>query len=245
MAVKWIKVENIKGLRYYEHSTRIYKKRKDRNFSLTYKLDGQTKTETLGWESDGWTIEKASAIMNDLRQNQKTGQGAKTLAEKREAAKQENEKAENEQKKKVTEERTFHNLFEAYMEQVKVDATLKTYKTKLGIYRNQISDDIKQKTLSEISIQDAEAVKLRMIENNMAADHIKKAVNLITQVFKFATSRYGYGGKIPTVSVKLPKKDDKRERFLTKKEAETLLEALKTASEQVHDMALETEEDFV
>ncbi|MDR2724008.1 MAG: site-specific integrase [Holosporaceae bacterium] len=238
MAANWIKVEGVKCISYREHATRIFKKHKDRYFTAFYKLDGKTKCEAFGWESDGWTIEKASAIMNELRQNRKIGQGPRTLAEKREAAKKENEKAESEQKKKIIDERTFHDLFDAYMEQVKIETTLKTYKTRLSIYRNQISDCIKQKTLSEISVQDVEDVKSHMIENNMSADHIKKAVNLIAQVFKFAINRYGYDGEIPTTNVKLSKEDDKRERFLTKNEAESLLKVLKESSEQIHDIAL-------
>jgi integrase len=238
MAIKWIKVENVKGLRYYEHSTRIYKKRKDKNFSLTYKLDGQTKTEALGWESDGWTIEKASAIMNDLRQNQKTGQGARTLAAKREAAKRESEKEENEQKKKVTEERTFHDLFSLYIERAKIDESKKTYETKKGIYRKRIPDSIKGKTLSEINIQDIEVIKLSMIGEGMAPNYIEKTFNVITQVFKFAINMYGYNGEIPTSKIKVTRKDNKRDRFLTEKEANLLLEELLSISEQLHDMAL-------
>jgi integrase len=236
--IKWIKVENVKGLRYYEHSTRIYKKRKDRNFSLTYKLNGQTKTESLGWESDGWTIEKASAIINELRQNQKTGQGPRTLAEKRAAAKQENEKAESEQKRKIAEERTFHDLFNQYIERVKVDESKKTYDSKMGIFRKRIPDSLKQKVLSEINVQDIEPIKLNMIDESMAPNYIEKTMNVITQVYKFAIDMYGYVGEIPTSKIKIPKKDNKRDRFLTEKETDLLLKELRLVSEQLHDMAI-------
>jgi integrase len=227
-----------KGVKYREHETRKHGKQKDRYFFIRYTLDGKDKKEALGWASEGWSEKKAAEYLFELKKNQRTGEGYRTLAEKRAAAKQENEKTKNEQKKKVTEERTFHDLFEPYMEQMKIDTTLQTYRTKLAIYKNQISDNIKQKPLPQITVQDIEDMKSRMIENNMAADHIRKAVNLIAQIFKFAVSRYGYEEKIPTASVKLPRKDDRRERFLTKKEAELLLEALKESREQVHDMAL-------
>jgi integrase len=238
MAVNWIKVEGVKGVSYREHATRIFKKHKDRYFAAFYKLDGKTKCEAFGWESDGWTAEKCVAILQELRQNQKTGQGPCTLAEKRAAAKQENEKAESEQKKKIAEERTFHDLFNQYIERVKVDESKKTYDTKKGIYRKRIPDSLKQKVLSEINVQDIEIIKLNMIDEGMAPNYIEKTMNVITQVFKFAISMYGYDGKIPTSNVKVPRKDNKRDRFLTEKEANLLLNEIRQVSEQLHDIAL-------
>jgi integrase len=238
MAANWIKVEGVKGISYREHTTKIFKKRKDRYFAAFYKLDGKTKCEAFGWESDGWTAEKAVAILQELRHNQKTGIGPRTLAEKREAAKKESEKTESEQKKKVAEERTFHDLFNLYIERAKVDESKKTYDTKVGIFRKRIPDSLKQKVLSEINVQDIEPIKLSMIDEGMAPNYIEKTLNVITQVFKFAINIYGYVGEIPTSKIKIPKKDNKRDRFLTEKEMDLLLKELRPVSEQLHDMAI-------
>jgi integrase len=237
MAISWKKIEGVKGVSYREHTTRIFKKRKDRYFAAFYKLDGKTKCEAFGWESDGWTVEKAVAILQELKQNQRTGEGPRTLAEKRAAAKQENEKAESEQKK-IAEERIFHDLFNQYIERAKVDESKKTYDTKMGIFRKRIPDSLKQKVLSEINFQDIEPIKLSMIDEGMAPNYIEKTMNVITQVYKFAMNMYGYVGEIPTSKIKIPKKDNKRDRFLTEKETDLLLKELRPVSEQLHDMAI-------
>lgn len=43
-----------KGVRYREHATRKNGIRKDRYFIIRYKLDGKTKSEGFGWESEGY-----------------------------------------------------------------------------------------------------------------------------------------------------------------------------------------------
>jgi integrase len=201
-------------------------------------VKGKRKEEGLGWLSEGWTEKKAAARLFELKENNRTGIGHKTLAEKREATKKENEKAENEQKKKVTEERTFYDLFNQYIERAKVDESKKTCDTKMGIFRKRIPDSLKQKVLSEINIQDIEPIKLSMIDEGMAPNYIEKTLNVITQVFKFAINMYGYVGEIPTSKIKVPKKDNKRDRFLTEKEMDLLLKELRPVSEQLHDMAI-------
>jgi hypothetical protein len=151
------------GVRYREHESRKHGKQKDKYFSIRYKLNNKTKEEGLGWASEGWTEKKAGEILFKLKENQKIGEGPCTLAEKRDAAKKENEKAENEQKKKVSEERTFHDLFMLYIERAKVDESKKTYDTKMGIFRKRIPDSLKQKILSEINVQDIEPIKLVIV----------------------------------------------------------------------------------
>jgi integrase len=227
-----------KGVKYREHKTRKHGKQKDRYFFIRYTLDGKDRKEALGWASEGWSEKKAAEYLFELKKNKRTGEGPRTLAEKREAAKKENEKAESEQKKRAAERHTFYDFFNLYIERVKVDESKKTYDTKIGIYKKRIPDSIKQKTLSEINIQDIESIKLCMTDKGMAPNYIEKTLNVITQVFKFAINMYGYDGKIPTSKIKISKKDNKRDRFLTEKEAGLLLEELRKISEQLHDIAL-------
>lgn len=98
MTREWKSIENIKGLRYYEHKTRMYKKHKDRNYVIYYKLNGKQKNETLGWESDGWAPEKAVAKLQELKLIN-IPEGPQNLAEKRELL-----------QKKVEEEKQLVNI---------------------------------------------------------------------------------------------------------------------------------------
>jgi integrase len=238
MAIKWIKVENVKGLRYYEHSTRIYKKRKDRNFSLTYKLDGQTKTEALGWESDGWTIEKASAIMNDLRQNQKTGEGARTLAEKRGQAQKQKEEEDAKTKEEESKAATFSEIFEKYIVQAKQDKSVFSCRDEMGFFKNWLQPAIGNLTMAEIAPDTLNALKKTILESGKTPRTATYILAVVRQVFNYAVNYGLYSGDNPVSKIKKPTSDNRRIRFLTKKEANTLLEHLKGVSGQLHDMAL-------
>jgi integrase len=92
--------------------------------------------------------------------------------------------------------------------------------------------------LKIIKAPDIENVKDNMISKGQSERSVQYAMSTITLVFKYANTIDLFDGTIPTSKVKTPKKDNKRERFLTKKEAEILLDALKAANEQVHDMAI-------
>lgn len=76
--------------------------RKDRYFSIRYKLHGKDKEEGIGWASEGWNAQKASAILAGLKEAHRTGKGPQTLTEQREQeyAKREEEKRQKELDKK-------------------------------------------------------------------------------------------------------------------------------------------------
>ncbi|MDR1609768.1 MAG: hypothetical protein LBR78_02870 [Holosporales bacterium] len=48
------------------------------------RVNGKLKEEALGWESEGCTERKALERLSELKENNRIGTGAKTLAEKRE-----------------------------------------------------------------------------------------------------------------------------------------------------------------
>jgi integrase len=236
--IKWIKVENVKGLRYYEHSTRIYKKRKDRNFSLTYKLNGQTKTESLGWESDGWTIEKASAIINELRQNQKIGQGPRTLAEKREQAQKQKEEEEAKTKEEESKTITFSQVYEMYMSAQKTKKDPKTCKNEVGYHENWFKESIGNKPIDTITIDDIQTVIDKALASNKKPATARLLKAFVRQVLNFAKDRELYARDNVAEKVTIPKFDNRRTRFLSIEEARKLLVLLKERNRQVHDMAL-------
>ncbi|MCU0574887.1 MAG: hypothetical protein MUC41_18135, partial [Syntrophobacteraceae bacterium] len=86
----WIKTKH-KGVRYREHATRKYGARKDRYYSIRFKIDGKDVEESLGWESD-WKAERAEGIsleeaavikLAELKRNRMHGNGPATLREQR------------------------------------------------------------------------------------------------------------------------------------------------------------------
>ena len=82
----WIKVA--RGIRYREHPTRKrgVPRRPDRYYVIRLAVDGVMRQETLGWESEGITLEKARLELAKLREAKRTGKGPRSLSEKREIA---------------------------------------------------------------------------------------------------------------------------------------------------------------
>jgi hypothetical protein len=110
MAIKWIKTPH-KGLRYYEHPTRRHGKKKDRYYSVRFKIDGRDYTYGIGWWSDGIPEEArkndpnigfeeyALTQLKLYNANVKAGSGPKSPKEKRKFAEERvvQERAEQEQ----------------------------------------------------------------------------------------------------------------------------------------------------
>ena len=91
MGYKWIKTKTT-GVRYREHPTRKNGAvKKDRYFTIRYKVNNILKEEGLGWASEGWTEEKAALKRSELREAYRTGVGSTTLKEQRERSAKEKE----------------------------------------------------------------------------------------------------------------------------------------------------------
>lgn len=69
MTKKWIST-NKTGVRYYSHPSRKTSHgQHDRNFIIRYKRDGKTKSEVVGWSTDGMNASKAAALRAELVSN--------------------------------------------------------------------------------------------------------------------------------------------------------------------------------
>ncbi len=75
---------NIKGVKYRQHETRKHGKQKDKYFIIRYALNGKTKTEAVGWASEGWTLKEAKKIRNQITKNIRLGLHPQSLKEIRE-----------------------------------------------------------------------------------------------------------------------------------------------------------------
>ncbi|MBI9113060.1 site-specific integrase [Maridesulfovibrio ferrireducens] len=98
---KWVKAK-FPGVRYREHDIRRHGVRLDRYYTITYKYNGVTKTEALGWASNGVRADDAARILGELKRNQLLGVFPQTLKQKRELAVEEMRSLEVEKAKDVT-----------------------------------------------------------------------------------------------------------------------------------------------
>lgn len=245
--MKWVKTEH-KGVRYREHPTRKHGVRKDRYYSIRYKLNGKDAEEGLGWET-AWKAKhketgrslEAEAILrlSEVRSNQRFGEGPVTLREKRGLAEQERETQREEAERQVKESLTFRQVFtERYFPIAKANKTKRSWAREESLFRLWIDKVMGKLPLKDIGPLHLERLKKQMGDAEKAPRSILYAIQIIRQVFNFAVRNDLYSGKNPANLVKKPTSDNRRLRFLSHEEAESLLAALEPRSKDLYDMTL-------
>ena len=233
----WITAD--KGIRYREHETRKHGIRLDRYYTLRYYVNGKRIEESLGWSSEGWTLEKARAELIRLKEANKLGQEVVTLREKRKKAAKEQKEKEIQATKKALSEITFQAFWEEYYLPIaKQNKSPKSIKTEEGFYRNWIYNTFSQIPIKDISIKELHILLQKMKDANKSPRTIEYCLAIISQVWNYASNFNLVQGKNPIKLIKQPKFDNKRIRFLTKEEATLLLDTLKKEAPEVHDMAV-------
>ena len=250
MTKKWFKT-NHTGLRYYEHEDRKHGKQKDRYYAIRFRVGGILHTYGVGWMSDGIpeAIRKEEPeigftdyclkLLRQFKGNVKTGAGPKSPKEKRsiEEVKKAAEKAEAERQEK--EAVTFKTFFDdTYLPQAKADKKARSVTREEGLFNVWISPAIGHLPLKDVAPFHLEKLKKSMADKKQSPRSIQYALAVTRQIFNTAKRRGSFTGENPTAKVKFPKPDNGRMRFLTHKEADAILEALKVKSLDVHDMTL-------
>jgi integrase len=241
MAKKWITTE-IKGLRYYVHPTRKRKKGIKWEYDVFYNyrrtLDGRRFEEKLGWLFEGMTLQKAIAKVHELNENAKLGKGPATLAEARKIAEQERRAAEEKAAEEALAKITFSDVWKQYYPQGEADRGDKAMIREEAIYRHHIEPIIGNRAMPEIAAIHLEKIKSTMGKAGMAPRSIQYALAIVRQVFNFARRNDLFHGDNPVAKIKMPKFDNRRTRFLTREEADQLLDALAEISTEAHAHAL-------
>ncbi|HML53139.1 MAG TPA: tyrosine-type recombinase/integrase [Solidesulfovibrio magneticus] len=227
------------GVRYREHPVRKHGVKADRYFFIRYKLDGKDKEEGLGWSSEGMTEQKAAARLAELKEAKRTGQGALTLAERRQSAKVQREQDEEKQLQRTKEAIKFVDIFEGpYLEHARHNKKPNSVTTEQGLFNKWLKPVIQDLTLKDISPFHLERVKKTMSDAGLTPRTQYYALCVVRQVFNFARDHEFCDCLSPTNRVKKPSTDNRRLRFLTHDEANQLLRHLSERSPKLHDMAL-------
>ncbi len=233
----WVTVE--RGIRKYEHLTRKHRMRPDIYYALRYKVDGKSYEEGLGWASEGWTLEKARTTLAELRIAKKTGTGPITLKEKRSNAKQERDIKEQEAQLSLQ-----HIFDNGYMsaQLTKSQSAINSEKRLMRLhitpfFGNTPLQAINPKMMDDFLSQLMEK-KSERTGKALSAATIRYTFAVIRQVWNYALSRDLTKVPYPAKRVKAPVVDNRRMRFLTRDEADRLLEALEKRSQDLHDQSL-------
>ncbi len=251
MSAKWIST-NFKGVRYYEHPTRKIGKSKvvrDKYLSIRYQRDGKRIEEGIGWTSEldpkdnkNWTPEKAALVLADLKEAAKgLKQGPARLSEKRAEDDKRKEGEKIVQGLREQEAVTFNDIFKKeYFPIAKQNKTKRAWATEESLYKLWLDPTIGNLPLKSIAPIHLEKIKKVMADAGRSPRSIAYVLSLIRQVYNFSRRHKLYDGAWPGAdkAIKIPKKDNRRQRFLTHEEAEVLLTALKEKSRDVYDMSL-------
>jgi len=221
-------------VRWREHPSRKHGVGFDRYFVLTYKLEGKTVSEAVGWASKGWTERKAAAILSELQENHRRGEGPRTLKEKRALAENARQEREAEQIQAEKDSMTFGRFFtEQYLPSAERSKKPGSVKAEAGYIRKWVLPVVGDMPIKMVAPIHVERIKKDILDASRTPRTFEYVRAIIRQVWNMAR-RDGYvDGDSPTRHVKVPRRDNRRMRFFSPEEAEVLLEALKEKSLQL------------
>ena len=250
MSIKWIKTAH-KGLRYYEHQERKHGKKKDRYYAIRFKVDGKEHGYGIGWLSDGVPDEIRKEnhdigfeeyclmLLRQYKGNLKTGSGPQSPKENRKIEKAKREQAAADLDQIERDAITFDAFFtDDYLPQAENNKKPRTVAREKGLYNVWIKNSIGHLPMKDIAAFHLEKLKKVMKDGGQSPRSIEYALAIVRQTFNVAKKLKVYTGENPTKDVDAPKVDNGRMRFLTRDEAEKLLNLLKTKSADVYDMTL-------
>ncbi len=236
VVAKWVRVD--KGIRYREHPSRKHGLKPDRYYVLRYIVDGVRRQEALGWASEGVTLEKARIELSRLKEANRLGEGPRTLAERRELAKIKKAQEESARLLELKNSMTFVEFWDSYYwpaQAHKADGSLVAEK---ALYSKWIEPVLREKIVSQISANDIDRIKTNMSRAKKAPSSIKYALSVVSQVWTLALRDGFVVDKCPVTQIVLPKKDNKRQRYLNKEEISKFLNEIKKHSNTVYEMSL-------
>mgnify|MGYP003623242289 CR=1 FL=1 len=228
-----------RGIRYREHETRKHGKRPDRYWCIQYKLKGKTINEAVGWWSQGASHAECENLLSKLRENWRSGQGPQTLKEMREAAAI--AKSDEQHRQRLTEN---ENVTVAEFWNEKYYPHIQLYKSANSVRTEQLLFNKWLNPLAGLCLRDLrkEHIETKVVRPLLEAGRSPRTVEyslaVISQMWNMAHEYEMVGGDNPVSKIKKPRKDNKRDRFLTEEEAKKLLAALKTRAPDVHDLSV-------
>lgn len=246
MPVQW-KGTKYKGVRYYEHPIRKHGVAKDKYFAIRYQRDGKRTEEGLGWGSEldpkdkkHWTAEKAALILADLKEVSKgLKQGPSRLSERRQLENKQKEATKVEQERIAKENITLKQYFEnTYYPDAKINKKEDSFSHEETHFRLWIDPVAGRKPLKDLSEFDARRIVKSILDSGRKPRMAQYVMATLRQVWNKARRDKIVSGDSPTRNVKIPKFDNRRQRFLSHAEADLLLKALKEKDESLYKMAL-------
>lgn len=222
MGHKWYNA-GFKGVRYRKHPTRKHGVKFDKYFAIYYQLNGKRREESVGWASDGFKASDAYALLGELRNNHRTGQGPQTLAEKRKIEDHNRKQAEL---KEQAESLNLDDYWPTYFEHAKRTKKLSSADKEESHYRLWLSP-----TLGTVPIREIDLLHWDLLVETLSkAQKSKRTIEYVTgtlrRLMKHANNRGLVENPPPTgkrIGVTGPGGSNSRLRVISPEEAESIL----------------------
>ena len=207
------------GVYYTQSKIRRWRERADRCYWVAFKeaQTGKLIWERCGWASEGWTPEAAQRKRHELLEQDRVGAYKPKGVRKKEQV-------------------TFGELMEKRYLPWSLENQMHPRKDHER-YRKWLASILADKQLSHISSLDLERAKRDMRQEKMSDATIRHVLCIVRQAFNKAIHWGLWEGNNPCKGVKFPSPNNQRMRFLTREEAEQLLEALRGKNPQAARIA--------
>lgn len=240
---KWKTV--YRGVRVKYHSSRKNGVKPDQYFAVRFQFNGETINSGLGWATEGWTQEKAIVKLNQLKTKAKEGKGVKSHRNRNIEEDEERKKKEQEQKKTkkfelkktITLRSYFEDVYFPYVEEFSRNKP-KTIKSEEQLFRVWIDPIIGNKKFIDIYSFDIQRLKKKLLDAGRSARTLEYVYIIIGKIYKYANETGHHVGNPPINKDHKVKYDNRRIRFLTQQDAHTLLNEIKTKSQQLYEMSM-------
>lgn len=235
---KWQKTD-YSGVEYYPHETRRHGVKFDCYYRGRFTVKGRTYISGFGWSSEKWTPKSVFLKLQSYRSNAKKGIEPTTL--KGEQALREAEEARHREQDRINAKNdiTFTEFFETeYMPIATRNKKRHTCRTEHGHFIYWLRPVLGNLTFKQIKPFHVEKVKKDMMKAGRSPRTIQNCFATFRQVWNHARLQDLTNEDTPTRKVKIPKFDNKRTRFLSRDEADRLLDELKRRSIQLYNMSL-------
>lgn len=193
--------------------TRRHKGKPDLCYDITFKVDGRKMWQKVGWASEGITLGYAKQVRAERIRQLRHGE----LPIKNDSS------------------MTFAEAFEKYrkdhLSQIDGARIIRQYNARL-------KDEFGHRKLSTITSNDMERFKRKLLRKGLKPATVRHYVGTVRAIYNKLAKWGLYSGVPPTANVELPKQDNRRWRFLTRVEAETLLNSIKDRSQDLWEISL-------
>ena len=237
MSVKWIQTK-YPGVRCREHATRKHGPGPDRYFVIRHTFGGRTLEEAVGWASGGVSAAQAAQVLAEIKLNQRTGSGPCSLAEMRDLANRERAAAATAASERAHIPENWDDLAARYLVWARLNKT--TWADDERIIRLRLGR-LSGMRLRDITHDILDAIR-GDLETTYAPASVVHSLGLVRRIWNWGQDRYGmaWSAQLPAnpgERYTMPRVNNRRMRYLTYDESETLLAAAAEIDPQTHDIA--------